>query len=225
MKKLNILTFTMVAAFISGCSITSQPSMSDIEDKYNSKLELKNDRDYIAYVAREKMLNIVDGKEHKLYKSCEITGIQAPGGLIISNDTKVAYVLQENMQQVNGYNLNTCELTFTAPLSYDNVIGRSMFSFNISPDDERLYVITSESEKQIDRYKVLDTQFSIYNTADGIGAKPVKRFKAPRQITVMGVDKNDIVSGPAFTALAKVLLGKAPANGVLPVTIKPQKAH
>ena len=39
------------------------------------------------------------------------------------------------------------------------------------------------------------------------------------------VDKNDIVSGPAFTALAKVLLGEATANGVLPVTIKPQKAH
>ncbi|WP_282131352.1 glycoside hydrolase family 3 protein [Pseudoalteromonas aliena] len=39
------------------------------------------------------------------------------------------------------------------------------------------------------------------------------------------VDKDDMVAGPAFTALAKVLLGKAPANGVLPVTIKPQKAH
>ncbi|HDY92986.1 MAG TPA: glycosyl hydrolase family 3, partial [Pseudoalteromonas sp.] len=39
------------------------------------------------------------------------------------------------------------------------------------------------------------------------------------------IDKNDIVSGPAFTALAKVLLGEATANGVLPVTIKPQKAH
>ena len=39
------------------------------------------------------------------------------------------------------------------------------------------------------------------------------------------VDKNDVVSGPAFTALAKVLLGQSPANGVLPVTIKQQKAH
>ncbi len=33
-------------------------------------------------------------------------------------------------------------------------------------------------------------------------------------------DKNDIVTGPAFTALAHVLLGKLPANGTLPVTIK-----
>jgi len=39
------------------------------------------------------------------------------------------------------------------------------------------------------------------------------------------VDKNDVVSGPAFTALAKVLLGQSPANGVLPITIKQQKAH
>lgn len=33
------------------------------------------------------------------------------------------------------------------------------------------------------------------------------------------VDNNIKVSGPAFTALAKVLVGKAPAQGVLPVTI------
>ena len=39
------------------------------------------------------------------------------------------------------------------------------------------------------------------------------------------IDEDERVSGPAFTALAKVLLGKEQANGVLPVTIKPQKAH
>jgi beta-N-acetylhexosaminidase len=39
------------------------------------------------------------------------------------------------------------------------------------------------------------------------------------------VDKNEVVSGPAFSALAKVLLGQSPANGVLPVTIKAQKVH
>ncbi|KPZ58237.1 Beta-hexosaminidase A precursor [Pseudoalteromonas sp. P1-25] len=33
-------------------------------------------------------------------------------------------------------------------------------------------------------------------------------------------DKNNAVAGPAFTALAKVLLGNVPAHGVLPVTIK-----
>lgn len=39
------------------------------------------------------------------------------------------------------------------------------------------------------------------------------------------VDKNDLVSGPAFTALAKVLFGQAPAKGQLPVTIKQSKSH
>ena len=39
------------------------------------------------------------------------------------------------------------------------------------------------------------------------------------------VDKNEQVSGPAFTALAKVLLGQAPAKGSLPVTIKQSKSH
>ena len=39
------------------------------------------------------------------------------------------------------------------------------------------------------------------------------------------VDKNELVSGPAFTALAKVLFGQAPAKGQLPVTIKQSKSH
>ncbi|TMP74962.1 glycoside hydrolase family 3 protein [Pseudoalteromonas sp. S1608] len=39
------------------------------------------------------------------------------------------------------------------------------------------------------------------------------------------VDKNNLVSGPAFTALAKVLFGQAPAKGQLPVTIKQSKSH
>ena len=39
------------------------------------------------------------------------------------------------------------------------------------------------------------------------------------------VDKLERVSGPAFTALAKVLVGQATANGTLPVTIKPQKGN
>ena len=39
------------------------------------------------------------------------------------------------------------------------------------------------------------------------------------------VDKNEQVSGPAFTALATVLLGKASANGQLPVTIEPYKGQ
>ena len=33
------------------------------------------------------------------------------------------------------------------------------------------------------------------------------------------VDTDEKIAGPAFTALAKVLLGKAPAKGQLPVTI------
>lgn len=39
------------------------------------------------------------------------------------------------------------------------------------------------------------------------------------------VDINDVVSGPAFTALAKVLLGKSKAEGTLPVNIERKKAH
>ena len=54
-----------------------------------------------------------------------------------------------------------------------------------------------------------------------IQEKLIKEIK----IKMLVLFKNDLVSGPAFTALAKVLFGQAPAKGQLPVTIKQSKSH
>ena len=195
MRKIKILTLAILAAIISGCTSTTQPTLPDSKEGYNSNAELKNDRDYIAYVARANFLNIVDAKEHKLYKTCKLEHFKAPGGLVVSKDGNKAFVLQDNFQSVNGYDMNTCKKFFRAELGYDNVIARSIFSFNISPDDKRIYVIANEVEKNIDHYKVLDPKLNVFNISDGLNAKPVKKFKAPRQISVIGVDKFDFVYG------------------------------
>lgn len=194
MKKINLLTFAVLASLISGCS-SKQPT---VDYGINSNLNLKNDRDYIAYVARDNYLNVIDGKEHKLYKSCKLDGIQSPGGLVMSNDGKKAYILQENTHGINGYDINSCEKFFSASFNHENIIGTSMFSFNISPDDKQLYAIANEVEKSNDRYKVMDPKFMVYNISDGLNAKPIKSFKAPRQISVMGVDKKGVIyaAGP-----------------------------
>ncbi len=197
MKSIKLLTLVLVTGLISGCSISSQPKTVE-KGKLESTLQLKNDRDYVTYVTKGNYLNIIDGKEHKLFKSCKLSGAQSPGGLIISKDGTKAFILQNNSRGINGYNLNTCERFFSVDFNHDNVIGTSMFSFNLSADNKQLYAIANEVEKQVDRYKVLDPKFMVYNIEDGLDAKPIKSFKAPRQISVMGVDdmNNVYAAGP-----------------------------
>jgi len=180
MKKISILATIILSIFISGCSFTQPQNITSKES-----LELKKDRDYLATVGRTNDLYIVDGKTDELYKSCKLKGSYKSGGLVISPDGNKAYVLQDNWQAIYGYDMNTCENFFRAKLSYDNVRAMSIFSFTLSKDGEKLYTISNPTEIQTDRYKVLDPAFKTFNTSDGLDAKPVNSFKAPRQVTIM----------------------------------------
>ncbi|MDC7250785.1 MAG: quinohemoprotein amine dehydrogenase subunit beta [Sphaerochaetaceae bacterium] len=194
MKKISIWSSLLVIIFMTGCSF-NQATPSQIS---TNNIKLKKDRDYLATVSRANQLHIVDGKEDKLLKTCNLKGTIGSGGLIISPDGTKAYVLQDNWQVIYGYDLNSCENTFKAELSYDNVRAMSIFSFNISLDGKQIYTISNPTEMLNDRYKVLDPVFKTFNTEDGLNAKPVDKFKAPRQITIMSVAKDGFIyaSGP-----------------------------
>ena len=181
MKKNLILSTLILSIFISGCSF-SQPSTSSLKEQ---NLELKKDRDYLATISRKNVLHIIDGKTDKLYKTCKLQGDYMSGGIIISPEGTKAYVLQDNWGAVYGYDLNTCENFFKAKFSHDNVRAMSLYSFTLSKDGKKLYTISNPTEMKIDRYKVLDPVFKTFNTDDGLEAKAINSFKAPRQITVM----------------------------------------
>ena len=94
-------------------------------------------------------------------------------------------------------------------------------------DDPRFALNTAEQPKALS---------SLLDIAASVNKKTIFiSLRAPYDIAQFGsranavlasyaynidTDKNNAVAGPAFTALAKVLLGNAHANGVLPVTIK-----
>lgn len=181
MKKISILSTLILGILISGCSVT-QPS-TPISD--NQNLKLKNDRDYLATVSRKNELHIIDGKTNELYKTCKLQGSYMSGGLVISPDGNKAYVLQDNWGAVYGYDMNSCENFFRAKLSYDDVRAMSIFSFTLSPDGKKLYTISNPTQMLKDRYKVMDSVFKEFKTDDGLEAKSINTFKAPRQITVM----------------------------------------
>lgn len=181
MKKVSVLTTLILSIFITGCSF-KQPTSSTL---VKENLELKKDRDYLATVSRTNELHIIDGKTDKLYKTCKLQGNYMSGGMIISPDGTKAYVLQDNWGAIYGYDMNSCENFFTAKLSYDNVRAMSIFSFTLSKDGTKLYTISNPTEMLRDRYKVLDPVFKTFNTNDGLEAKAVDSFKAPRQITIM----------------------------------------
>lgn len=181
MKRVSILSSFVLGMFISGCSLT-QPT-TPTSDTQNLKLE-KN-RDYLATVSRKNELHIVDSTTNKVYKTCKLQGDYMSGGMVISPKGDTAYVLQDNWGAVYGYDLNSCENTFRAKFSYDNVRAMSIFSFTLSPDGKKLYTISNPTQMLNDRYKVLDPVFKTFNTSDGLDAKPIDSFKAPRQITVM----------------------------------------
>ena len=181
MKKVSILTSLVLSIFIGGCSLT-QPT-SPTSDNQNLKLE--KDRDYLATVSRKNELHIVDSTINKVFKTCKLQGDYMSGGMMISPDGTKAYVLQDTWGAIYGYDLNSCENFFRAKLSYDNVRAMSIFSFTLSTDGKKLYTISNPTQMLNDRYKVLDPVFKTFNTADGIEAKAVDSFKAPRQITVM----------------------------------------
>jgi quinohemoprotein amine dehydrogenase beta subunit len=181
MKKISILSTLILGIFISGCSLTQPTTPTNSKEN----LKLKTDRDYLATVSKTNDLHIIDGKTEELYKSCKLKGSYISGGLIISPDGNTAFVLQNNWGAIYGYDMNTCENTFRAKLSYDNVRAMSIFSFTLSKDGKKLYTISNPTEMLNDRYKVLDPVFKTFNVNDGLDAKPVNSFKAPRQITIM----------------------------------------
>ncbi|WP_377110559.1 glycoside hydrolase family 3 protein [Pseudoalteromonas sp. R86517] len=94
-------------------------------------------------------------------------------------------------------------------------------------DDPRFALNTAEQPKALS---------SLLDIAASVNKKTIFiSLRAPYDIAQFGsranavlasyaynidTDKNNAVAGPAFTALAKVLLGNAHAHGVLPVTIK-----
>jgi len=210
MKLIKTLLPAVTALIFTACSVNQVDA-----PKKELNTNLKEDRDYLAIVGRTNTLHIIDSKEQKVIRSCNLKGTHGAGAMVVSPNGQEAYVLQDRMQAIYGYDLNTCENTFSTSLTQGNTRGIAIFSIAISKDGKELYTIYSPSQKSIDQYKILDPVFAVFNPKAGLNAKATRTFKAPRQTTILMTGYNGEVyaSGPDIYKLN-------PKNGEVNVAAK-----
>ncbi len=158
-----------------------------------ANVELKSNHNYLVTVTRPNNIVLVDLEKNEMINECKIDEAFSPGAIVLSPNNKVAFVLGEYGEEIGGYEIETCKKVFHTSLTQGNIRAKSLFGLSVNEDGTKVYAIYNRTEMLNDRYKVLPPYFSVYNVADGIGAKPVKSFEMPRQTTVVSTGKDGTV--------------------------------
>lgn len=141
--------------------------------------------DYLLTVTRPNSLHMIDLAARKLVRSYPLPGDGVPSAIAVPTDGKIAYVLTGRNESVVGIDLDSGQQVFRADMSTPELRVKSMYGMTVSLDGSKLYVYQIPTRMKRSEYESLDTRIAVYNTADGIGAKPVKTFLAPRRISVL----------------------------------------
>jgi len=107
--------------------------------------------------------------------------------LVPSPDGKTAYVLTNNLESIIGLDLDTGKMVFRTDFSTNEVRTKSVVTMDISPDGKELFVHQMSVRLGLGEYEVLPTRIAVYNTADGLAAKPARTFPAPRRINMLAM--------------------------------------
>lgn len=209
MKIYTIIKSCLILSLFTGCAVLNQPQID------SKKFKLEKNKDYLVQFARNNKLYVVDAKKREIVNTCNMPGNANPGALVVSDDGRKAYVLQDSFQAIYGYDLETCNNFFQANLSKDNIRGIAMFSIAISKNGKEVYTIYNPSKKNLNTYTVLDPVFAVFDTSSGLNAQAIRSFKAPRQTTIMAVADN----GNIYTA-GENIFEINPKTGDIKVKVK-----
>jgi quinohemoprotein amine dehydrogenase beta subunit len=129
---------------------------------------------------------LIDAKARKIEKSFTVPNA-GPGVLTVtpSRDGKMAYVITNRWESVAGIDLDSGEQVFRADFSSGDIRAKAMFGMDVSPDGKELAVFLSPVKLGPGEYEVQETSVAIFNTADGLNAKPVRTFPAPRRTALL----------------------------------------
>ncbi len=153
-------------------------------------------KDYLVTTARPDSLYVFDAAERKLARECKLDVHIMPSVITMSPDGKIAYMLVNRWQDVVGIDVTNCEKVFFARQSDGDVVSRSIGSIAVSQDGTEVYTVRNPVRHLIDRYEVMEPEFTVYDSSAGLDAKPKATFPAPRRSTVMATDRN----GAAYIA-------------------------
>ena len=141
--------------------------------------------EYLLAVTRPNTLHVVDVAARKVAHSFPIPGDGVPSGIALADDGKVAYILTNRFESVVGIDLDSGQQVFRTDMSGPDLRVKALMGMSVSRDGKKLYVHQIPTRLKRTEYESLDTRIAVYNTADGLGAKPVKTFPAPRRISLL----------------------------------------
>lgn len=144
-------------------------------------------KDRILAAAKPDKLIVIDAGARKVEKTLTIPkAAPGPGSIVPSPDGKVAYLQVAGYAAVSGVDLESGREVFRANFDEDPTLRvKSVFAMDVTPDGKELHVYQSPVRIHRDRYEVQGTRIAVYRTADGVGAKPVRTYPAPRRISVL----------------------------------------
>jgi len=151
--------------------------------------------DYLLTGSRPNNLHMIDLAARKVVRTYSLPGDGVPGPISVPANGKIAYVLTNHLESVVGIDLDSGQQVFRADMSTPEERVKSMMGMTVSLDGSKLYVYQIPTRMKRNEYESLDTRIAVYNTADGIGAKPVETFPAPRRISVLAptADRDRVV--------------------------------
>ncbi len=152
--------------------------------------------DYLLTSSHPNSLYMIDLAARKLARTYVIPGDGPPGAISVPADGKIAYVLTNHYESIVGIDLDSGQQVFRADMSTPEERVKSMFGMTVSLDGSLLYVYQIPTRMMRNEYESLDTRIAVYKTGDGLDAKPVKTFPAPRGIAMLapGADRDRLVA-------------------------------
>lgn len=142
-------------------------------------------KDFLVVASRPNRLHVIDLSARQVVHTHVIPGNGVASTISLPSDGKVAYVLTNRNESIAGIDLETGRQVFRADMSEPGVRVKSMMAMAVSQDGKQLYVHQLPTRMKKNEYEVLPTRIAVYNTADGINAKPARVFPAPRRIGLL----------------------------------------
>lgn len=150
-------------------------------------------KEYLLTAAKPNKVVLIDPAARAVEKVIDIPGPGvAPWTVIPSPDGRIAYVVTAHNEAVVGVDLETGAEVFRTDMNEaENVRSKIMPAVELSRDGTELFVYVSPMRELPGEYQVLDTKVKVFAVADGVGAKPVREFTAPRRIAVFAMAADD----------------------------------
>lgn len=142
-------------------------------------------KDYLVVASRPNRLHVIDVAARQVQHTFVIPGNGVAGTISLPKNGKVAYVLTNRNESIVGIDLDSGQQVFRADMSEPGLRVKSMLAMAVSQDGKQVYVHQLPTRLHRNEYEVMPARIAVYNTADGINAKPARIFPAPRRIGLL----------------------------------------